>query len=314
MPAPLADAARRSKRRLVLLTSFACFALGTLLSVFGTFFVWAWSSLLWHEAPVPVLVGAGVALGLALASALVWAAVGHAAGRVHDQLGPLVIDPADRRWRRAAGLMEPLAIAVGVPSPRVWIVRLDAPNALAVGVRPESTEVYITTGLMDLLTRDEVEAVLASVVASIGRFDVALGTVGYAVGDGLVDLAGISHGWDPRGWPITVALAPFGLTGWLTKALVLRWRGEGSDAAGMAFTRYPPALYTALLKLQRDTRGVGTVPISTRHLWYEYPDHEVSGNSYGSRQRPPSLGRRVLQVASALRAVDPSWEPPESPT
>lgn len=307
---PFATAAHRSKRRIAVLAGAGGLGLWLLASVYGTFGAWALANVVSEGTSVWLLVAVGAAVGLLVAFAIVWTAVTHAAGRVHTAFYDLIVPVEDPRWRRAVGLSEGLALAMGIPVPRVWLIALDAPNALAVGIRPDRTDVYLTTGLTDLLTRDEQEAVLASVMASIARFDVALGTVGYAIGDGLVDLAAIFRSWDPRAWIPWLLVAPFGVMGWMTKRMTLEWRGEGGDATAIGYTRHPRALHSALVKLDRDRRDVGVVPISTRQLWFEYPLDETSATTDRTSQRPVALTRRIACVADELKALDPNWEPP----
>ena len=304
-----AAVAQRSKRRLVALTVLAGALLWGLLTILGTFGAWALANAVWQARTWPALIAAGAGLGLIGAVAITGTAVRHAGGRVHAAFRNRLVAVDDLRWRRVVSLTEGLAISIGIPAPKIYVISLDAPNAMAVGIHPDRTAVYLTTGLMDALTRDEQEAVLASVMVSIARRDIAIGTAGYAIGDGLVDLSRMFRDRDPRSWPFAAVLAPFGVMGWITKSLVLRWRGEGSDTAAMAFTRNPAALHSALVKIRRDQQDVGVIPLSTRALWFEYPLDEASATTARTAQRPVSLDRRIELVARALRSIDPSWDP-----
>ena len=309
MTEPITTAAHKSKRRIAFLTAVAGLALWLLASVYGTFCAWALANVVSEDTSAWLLVTVGAAVGLLVAFAIVWTAVTHAAGSVHTAFYDLIVDVEDLRWRRAVELGEGLGLAMGVPAPRIWLVtRSTLPNALAVGIRPDRTDVYLTAGLTDLLTRDEQERSRQRHGID-RRFDVALGTVGYAIGGGRRPRGNLSQLGPPSLDPVAPTRA-LGLIGWMTKRLTLEWGGEGSDAAAMGYTRHPRALYSALVKLDRDQRDVGVIPISTRQLWFEYPLDEASATTDRTAQRPVALTRRIAHVADELRAIDPSWEPP----
>lgn len=238
--------------------------------------------------------------------------VRHAGGRVHAAFRNRLVSVDDLRWRRAVSLTEGLAISIGIPAPKIYVISLDAPNAMVVGIHPDRTAMYLTTGLMDALTRDEQEAVLASLMVSIARRDIALGTAGYAIGDGLVALSRMFGERDPRSWPFAAVLAPFGLMGWITKSLVLRWRDpwrrQRHRRHGVHAQPCRPPLRA--VKIHRDQQDVVVIPLNTRALWFEYPLDEASATTARTAKRPVSLDRRIELVARALHSIDPSWDPP----
>ena len=91
-------------------------------------------------------------------------------------------------------------------------------------------------------------------------------------------------------------------------AEVILVNGLISDAAGMAFTRYPPALYSALVKLRSDTGEVGTAALGTRHLWFEPPtyEHRTMGEVPSAlptsldQRIAPRLAREIARIQSSL--------------
>jgi len=74
-------------------------------------------------------------------------------------------------------LIENLAITAGLPKPRVYIVNDPAPNAFATGRDPAHGVVAVTTGLLAILERNELEGVLAHELSHIGNRDILVGTV-----------------------------------------------------------------------------------------------------------------------------------------
>jgi heat shock protein HtpX len=301
---------RQCRRRVIALTLVAAGALTLELSLVGMFTAWAGGGLVLNPVPGWVVIGGGLAIGLALAVLILWYCVVQPPRSLLDDTAPLAVANDDGRLHRLEGLSDGLAIAAGVPPPRVRLIRENAPNAIAVGRRPDDTTIVVTTGLADLLSRDEQEAVLASLTAAIGRYDIALGTIGYPIAETLGDLSRTFLHKDPRSWPLGALALPFWAVGRLVEWMSLRWRGEGADAAGMSFTRYPPALYTALQKLQTDALEVAVASQGTRHLWFEYPTRPAGAHAAAGQWRTPDLHHRLDLVADALRELDPTWQPP----
>jgi heat shock protein HtpX len=65
-----------------------------------------------------------------------------------------------------------MAIAGGLPMPKVYIIRDSAPNAFATGRDPEHASVAVTSGLLDKLDRDELQGVIAHEMAHVGNYDI----------------------------------------------------------------------------------------------------------------------------------------------
>ena len=78
---------------------------------------------------------------------------------------------------RLHNIIEGLAIAAGIPKPRVWIVPESAPNAFATGRDPEHSHVAVTQGLLDTMNRVELEGVIGHEMAHIQDRDILVGTV-----------------------------------------------------------------------------------------------------------------------------------------
>src|SRR4051812_34766676 len=122
----------------------------------------------------------GTDLALAFVVGLVWLSY-TAWATLHDLpadvSGGLGVRPPDRE-AVVIELIDELAIATGLPKPaEVGVIESSAPNALAVGVGVRRTSIVVTTGLVDMLSRDELEAVLATEMISGARLDVALRSI-----------------------------------------------------------------------------------------------------------------------------------------
>src|SRR5687768_4418514 len=80
-------------------------------------------------------------------------------------------------YARLHNLVEGLCIAAGLPKPRIYVIEDDAPNAFATGRDPRHAAVAVTTGLMEKLTRVELEGVLAHELSHVKNYDILVSTL-----------------------------------------------------------------------------------------------------------------------------------------
>ena len=200
--------------------------------------------------------------------------------------------PADPTTHaRLHNLVEGLCIAAGLPKPRIYVIEDDAPNAFATGRDPRHAAVAVTTGLLDKLTRIELEGVLAHELSHIKNYDILVSTLAVTLVGVVAVLTDFSlrfmwwggprHRDDTRagGGGPAAALAVFGLIlllvapviAKLMQATISRRREALADVSGVALTRYPPGLISALEKLRDDTTVVHSSSRATAHLWVESP-------------------------------------------
>src|SRR5207245_1732291 len=90
-----------------------------------------------------------------------------------EVVGP---SPPDPKEQQLVNVVEEMAIAAGVPRPRIWIVDDPDPNAFATGTDPLHAHVAVTQGLLDLCTRDELQAVIGHELGHVKNLDVRLMT------------------------------------------------------------------------------------------------------------------------------------------
>jgi len=153
---------------------------------------------------------------------------------------------------RYHNLVEGLCVSAGLPKPELYVVEDEAANSFATGRSPAHAAVVVTTGLLQKLSRMELEGVLAHELAHIRSNDTLVTGLGAVL--------------------VALPLMPAGgLAGRLLAALVGRGREGDADMSGVRLTRYPPGLAAALEKVRRD----GTDPVSgsraTAHLWLASP-------------------------------------------
>ena len=101
--------------------------------------------------------------------------------------------------------VEGLAIAAGIPKPKVWVINDENPNAFATGRNPENSHVAVTTGLLNLMNREELEGVIAHELSHIKNYDIRyMMIVGVMVGMAVIiqemvegDFSGVVFTVDP---------------------------------------------------------------------------------------------------------------------
>ena len=144
----------------------------------------------------------------------------------------------------------------------------------------------VTKGLVDVLSRDELEAILAYEVSRIGSWDVALASWTVALTGGAISATDSDDGL----FMGIIGYVPRRVGEWL-QVWSLRGQGTERDRTAVQFTRNPRSLIDALEKLDANTSQVSKVSRTTAPLWVEFPAHVVAGSSSKVSQR---LGKELL--------------------
>lgn len=193
-----------------------------------------------------------------------------------------------RLWRT----VENLAIATGMPMPRVFVIPDPSPNAFATGRDPEHAVVAATTGLLELMDDQELQGVMAHELGHVRNYDIRVSTMvfGLVVAVGLIAdvllrisiFSGLSGGRNRNSdnggsanpvlliaGIVAVIVAPIAAAG--VQAAVSRQREYLADATGAMTTRHPEGLARALEKLGAYGRPMQTQNSSMAHLWIADP-------------------------------------------
>jgi heat shock protein HtpX len=199
--------------------------------------------------------------------------------------GAVQISKADdpRLWRN----IENISISQGMPMPKIYIIKDEAPNAFASGRDPKHAVVAATTGLLAIMDDQELEGVMAHEMSHIKNYDIRVSTIVFglisAVGilaDFFIRMAfysGNSRGKD-RG-QLAIFLIVFGIVAWIVAALigplvnaaVSRQREYLADATGAEITRFPEGLASALEKLKQYGRPMRRASSSMAHMYISDP-------------------------------------------
>lgn len=198
---------------------------------------------------------------------------------------------------------ENLSITAGLPMPKLYVIEDTAPNAFATGRDKEHAVVCVTTGLLSLLDRQELEGVIGHEISHIGNRDILLSTA-VVVLAGFVSI--ISHMFlrslqfggrsDERGGGalaivgiVFALLAPLSAT--LIQLAISRKREFLADADGALLTRYPEGLARALQKISASSAPMKTANNATAHLFIANPFGKKGGFSKLFMTHPPTEDR-----------------------
>lgn len=191
------------------------------------------------------------------------------------------------RKEQAPGLwntLENLSITAGVPMPKLYLINDGSPNAFATGRDPEHASIAVTTGLVEQLTKVELEGVLAHELSHIKNFDTRwMVLVGVLVGSlsllgdlffrfggrRRTDSSSSGGGIGMIVGIVFLILAP--IIGQLIRFAISRKREYLADASGALLTRYPEGLASALEKISHATDPLDRAPEATAHLWIASP-------------------------------------------
>jgi heat shock protein HtpX len=219
-----------------------------------------------------------------------------------------LVEPATPEQKQLVNVVEEMAIASGVPRPRIWIVPDTDPNAFATGRDAATASIAVTEGLLGKLSRDELQAVVAHEMAHIRNLDVRLMTLlagmvgaialmsdglGRSIGRGGRAGArwsggrggGGGKGGNPLGililvlWLLTLLVAP--VVSRLLAMAVSRKREYLADATGAQLTRNPMALASALEKLELATDATQSITRGAAHLCIVDPAPGVLASKEG---------------------------------
>jgi len=254
----------------------------------------------------------GIGLSL-VALALAWYAYKTGPDKVLWSTGAReLLDPQDPKEKQLVNVVEEMAIAAGVPRPRIWIVDDPDPNAFATGTDPLHSHVAVTRGLLDLCNRDELQGVIAHELGHVKNLDVRLmTTLAALVGavalmhDGATRMfrpggGGGSRDEGRKAGPLVLALLVVWIVSWILAPIIAQLLALGvsrkreylADAMSAQFTRNPLALASALQKIEGAEAPTTHIKRGAAHLCIADP-----------------LGRRLTEheglVADALATHPP---------
>lgn len=177
---------------------------------------------------------------------------------------------------------ENLSITAGLPMPKLYVIQDSSPNAFATGRNKEHAAVAVTSGLLDILDRSELEGVIAHELAHVGNRDILLSTVVVVLVGFIALLSDIflrslwftGGNRDRNGWFLIIGivlaiLAP--IAALMIQLAISRRREFLADASGALLTRYPEGLASALEKISSSRVPVDKASHATAHMFISSP-------------------------------------------
>lgn len=203
-------------------------------------------------------------------------------------------------------LVENLSITAGLPMPKLYIIEDNAPNAFATGRDKKHAVVAVTTGLLSILNKNELEGVIAHELSHIGNRDILLQSIVVVLvgmiailsdmfvrsrlvfgnrdnnkGGGIIALVGL----------IFIILSP--IIASLVQLAISRQREYLADSSGALLTRYPEGLASALEKISSYSGSLKRASNATAHLYISNPFGAKAGKGLASlfMTHPPAEKR-----------------------
>jgi heat shock protein HtpX len=206
-------------------------------------------------------------------------------------------------------VVEGLALASQIPMPKLYVIDDPSPNAFATGRDPKHASVAVTTGLLQMMKREELEGVVAHEISHIANFDIRFAMIA-VVFVGAMALMG-EFAWRMMrtgfsgggrrgrggGGPLVlialffVILAP--IFAQIVRFALSREREYLADANGARLTRYPEGLASALEKIGKASIPTSAANDTTASLYFSNPFPQKLG-FLGSTH--PSIGDRVKRL------------------
>lgn len=229
--------------------------------------------------------------------------------------GSVPADPDE--FRMLHNVVEEISIAAGTPKPKVYITPSPAPNAFATGRNPQNASLAVTTGLLEIMNRQELQGVIAHEISHIRNYDILLMTVVAAIGGLIILLRDFflrSLFWGGRRRRsrqggqagailiivgiVLAIVAPLFVA--LIRAAISRQREYLADASGAYITRYPQGLAHALAKLRDAHRTLKRASNANAHLFIANPFGKDRVNIRSLFATHPPIDERIERLDSLV--------------
>ncbi|GMR04358.1 MAG: zinc metalloprotease HtpX [Thermodesulfobacteriota bacterium] len=244
----------------------------------------------------------GTVVALTVASVNGSVAYFYGDGIVLKSLGAVNLEFEDLTHKKLHNVVTEMALASGLPMPKIYVIPDPAPNAFATGRGPSKSSVVVTQGLLDTMNREELQGVVAHEMGHIKNLDILTMTV-VAV---LVGTVAILSDWAVRTWRyggltgrrrrrrrrgkgqsalVLIVIVVFVLISPIVSRIIAmtvsRSREYLADASSAEFTRNPGALASALEKIAGSTSRLKSAHRGTAHFFISDPMKRRLNNKEG---------------------------------
>jgi heat shock protein HtpX len=228
-------------------------------------------------------------------------------------------NPPDQ-YKQLLNVVSEMAIAGGLPMPKVYVINDTAPNAFATGRDPKHASIAVTTGLLEKMDREELQGVIAHEMSHVGNYDIRFTLlVGVLVGS-IALLADWflrftfwgggrrSSSDNDRGgggglavilFIIAIVLAIVApIIGRMVQLAVSRRRESLADVSGVELTRNPVGLARALRKIADDPEVLEVANRATQHLYIVNPIKSFEDRAKSMWDTHPPISERIAVLRS----------------
>ena len=209
------------------------------------------------------------------------------------------------------GIVRQLALKAELPMPKVYIIDNDQPNAFATGRNPENAAVAATSGLLRLLSDEEIAGVMAHELAHVKNRDTLIMTVTATIAGALSMLANFALFFGNNrnnplgivGTILVMILAP--IAAMLVQMAISRTREYGADAGGAEICGNPMWLASALQKLEQGAQSIDNDVAednpATAHMFIVNPLHaRAADNLFSTHPKTANRVQKLRELAGAL--------------
>jgi heat shock protein HtpX len=254
------------------------------------------------------IIGGGALVAIGLAASAVTFAVGDRV--ILGLAGARELDADSEPMLH--NIVEEMAIAAGLPKPKVAVIETDVPNAFATGMEPKTAAIGVTRGLLQKLNRDELQGVIGHEMGHIANWDIRYMTA-VAILVGLIALVcdvarrmlwfGGGRRSDRKGGGTAILLVIFlvfavlaPIAAQLVRFAVSRQREYLADATSVRLTRNPLGLIGALEKLAAEQRPFEGANRATQHMFIVNPFKAFGADSSVLLSTHPPLEQRIERL------------------
>jgi heat shock protein HtpX len=256
--------------------------------------------------------GAGIvpiAVGISLIS--VWGSYYGSDKLVLTMTGAKLIQESDNP--KLFDLIQEITIASGLPMPKVAVVIDDAPNAFATGRDPDHALIAFTTGILDVMDRDQLQGVIAHELAHVANRDTLVSAVAATTAGAIAIVSDVlarmmffggrreNNNANPIALVVSLIIlimAPVAAI--MLKSAISRKRESLADATAVSYTRNPAGLRSALEVLAADSTVVQQRSTAVAHIWIESPLDAKSVSKMFSTHPPIQERIAVLKSMESL--------------
>ena len=262
-----------------------------------------------------VVLFSATAFGFDLVSALFFALIFN--GFIYFFSGNLAIKSTraqpikDGQFIEVTQIISKLTQKEKMPMPELYIINSDQPNAFATGRNPKNAKVAVTTGILNLLNKDELEGVLAHELSHIKNRDILVSSIAAMLAAAVSFMSrmafwgGGNRNRNTHPAIIILAFIAAPIASLIIRMAISRTREFGADKTGAEISGNPLALASALEKIERYSKVPMNVNPAVSQLFISDPLKAFSGNSFSKlfSTHPPTIERvrRLRQTQSGIR-------------